>query len=159
MQNIRDGLSQADPAGGSFYAAHAEAYIAKLRELDRWIEEQVGKIPRDKRLLVTNHESFGYYADRYGFKIVGTIVPSVSTDASPSARQLAHLIEKIKETGTHAIFLETGVNPQLPRQVAKETGIEVAELYDHSITEAGGPAPDYISMMQYDTATIVNALK
>ena len=159
VKNIRDGLSEADPAGKDVYAANAQAYIARLEELDRWIEEQVAQLPPERRLLVTNHESFGYFADRYGFRIVGTVVPSVSTDASPSARQLAHLIGKIRETGTHAIFLETGANPQLPRQVAKETGIKVAELYDHSITAPDGPAPDYISMMKYDTTTIVNALK
>ncbi|MEN6484015.1 MAG: metal ABC transporter substrate-binding protein [Syntrophobacteraceae bacterium] len=159
VQNIRDALSRIDPEGGSVYAANAEAYIARLNELDRWIEEQVAQIPSEKRLLVTNHESFGYYADRYGFRIVGTIVPSVSTDAAPSARQLADLIGKIRQTGAKAIFLETGANPQLPRQVAKETGVRVAELYDHSITGPDGPAPDYISMLKYDTTTIVNALK
>ncbi|MGQ9841907.1 MAG: metal ABC transporter substrate-binding protein, partial [Anaerolineae bacterium] len=147
-ENIRDGLTQADPAGKEIYAANAAAYIAKLQELDAWIKAQVATIPPERRLLVTNHESFGYFADRYGFTIVGTVIPSVSTGASPSAQEMAALIEHIKEHAAPAIFLETGTNPQLARQIAQEAGIKVVtELYTHSITDASGPAPTYIDMM------------
>jgi ABC-type Zn uptake system ZnuABC Zn-binding protein ZnuA len=160
VENIRDGLIQADPDGKTSYAANADAYIAQIVELDRWIEDQVKQIPVKRRLLVTNHESLGYFADLYGFEIIGAVIPSVSTDASPSARELAHLVERIKATGTRAIFMETGANPQLSKQVAKETGVEVvAELHIHSITEPGGPAPTYIEMMKYNVTTIVDALK
>lgn len=159
VENIKDGLTQADPPGAAVYSANADTYIAKLKDLDRWIEAQVKQIPPDRRLLVTNHESLGYFADRYGFKIIGTIVPSVSPEASPSAQQLAHLIDRIKASGVHAIFLETGTNQQLPKQVARDTGVKVEELYDHSLSEPGGPAPDYIAMMKYDATTIVDALK
>ena len=68
---------------------------ARLKELDRDIQQQVEVIPAERRLLVTNHESFGYFADRYGFRIIGTIIPSVSTNAAPSAQQLAHLVEPV----------------------------------------------------------------
>jgi ABC-type Zn uptake system ZnuABC Zn-binding protein ZnuA len=160
VENIRDGLSQVDPAGAATYKANAEAYIAKLKELDRWIADRVKEVPEAKRLLVTNHESFGYFADRYGFKIVGTVMPSVSTGSSPSAQQLAQLIDQIKATGAKAIFLETGTNPQLAEQVAKETDSRVVtNLYSHSITEAGGPAPTYIDMLKSNTNAIVDALK
>jgi len=160
VQNIQRGLSEADPDGTKIYAANADAYISKLKELDRWIEDQVAPIPPDRRLLVTNHESLGYFADRYGFKIIGTIVPSVSTETSPSAKQLARLADRIKATGAKAIFLETGTNPQLARQLADETGIKVVtELYTHSISAPSGPVPSYIDMMRYNTTTIVNALK
>jgi len=160
VENIRDGLSQVDPIGAMAYAANAEAYIAQLRELDAWIAGQVKQVPENRRLLVTNHESLGYFADRYGLRIIGTIVPSVSTGASPSAQQLARLVDRIKETGVSAIFLETGTNPQLAQQVAKETGIKVVTgLYTHSTTEPGGPAPTYIEMMKYNTRAIVDALK
>jgi ABC-type Zn uptake system ZnuABC Zn-binding protein ZnuA len=160
VDNIRAGLSQADPAGAAVYARNAEAYSAQLKELDTWIAAQVQQIPPERRLLVTNHESFGYYADRYGFKIVGAVVPSFSSDASPSAQQLAQLVNAIKASGAPAVFLETGSNPQLAQQVAQETGIKVvADLYTHSISPAGGPAPSYIEMMRYDTRAIVDALK
>ena len=160
VANIRDGLSEADPANAATYAANAAAYSRSLRELDGWITQQIGAIPAERRLLVTNHESFGYFADRYGFTVVGTVVPSVGTGASPSAQQLARLIDTIKGTGIRAIFLETGSNPDLAEQVAAETGITVVtQLYTHSLTEAGGPAPTYLDMMRANTEAIVAALK
>lgn len=160
VENIRDGLSQADPAGAATYKANADAYIAQLQQLDAWIVEQVKTIPPERRLLVTNHESFGYFADRYGFRIVGAILPSVSTGTAPSAQQLAALVNQIKATQAKAIFLETGTNPQLAKQIAQETGIKViVELYTHSLTDAKGAAPTYIEMIRANVKTIVDALK
>jgi ABC-type Zn uptake system ZnuABC Zn-binding protein ZnuA len=160
VEAIRAGLSQADPAGAAVYAQNAAAYSAQLRTLDTWIAAQVQELPPERRLLVTNHESLGYYADRYGFKIVGAVLPSFSTDASPSAQQLAQLVNAVKATGARAVFLETGSNPQLAQQVAQEAGIKVVvDLYTESISPAGGPAPNYIVMMRYDTHIIVDALK
>lgn len=160
VENIRDGLSQADPAGKDAYAANAAAYIAQLQELDTWITQQVQSIPAERRQIVTNHESFGYFADRYGFTIIGTVVPSVSTGSAPSAQQLARLVDRIKATGAPAIFLETGANPQLAQQVAAETGVKVVtDLYSHSITPPDGAAPTYIDMMRYNTQAVVGALK
>jgi len=128
--------------------------------LDRWVTGAVKKIPEAKRLLVTNHESFGYYADRYGFTIVGTIIPGSSSTSSPSAKELSDLIEKIKATGAKAIFLETGSDPKIADQLARETNIKiVTELYTHSITEPDGPAPTYIDMIKYNTNKIVESLK
>ncbi len=158
-ENIRDGLSQVDPAGAATYTANANAYIAKLKELDQWIVEQVKAVPTERRRLVTNHESLGYFADRYGFRIIGTIVPSVSTGSSPSAQQLAQLVDQIKKTQARAIFLETGANPQLAKQIAQETGVKVVTgLNTHSTTQAGGLAPTYIEMIKYDVKVIVEAL-
>lgn len=160
VQNIRDGLSKADPAGAAVYASNSERYIVQLRELDAWITDQVKQIPPQRRLLVTNHESLGYFADRYGLTIVGTIVPSVSSEASPSAQQLARLVDKIKTTGAPAIFLESGSSAKLADQVAQERGIQVVtDLYTESLTGMNGTAPTYLAMMRHDTDTIVNALK
>lgn len=160
VENIRDGLSQADPDGKPEYEANAAAYISQLQELDQWVRSQVDQIPPDRRLLVTNHESFGYYADRYGLKIAGTILQSVSTSANPSAQQLAGLVDQIRSSGAPAIFLETGANPNLAETVAAETGAKVVTgLLTHSITAADGPAPTYIDMIKYNTSEIVKALK
>jgi ABC-type Zn uptake system ZnuABC Zn-binding protein ZnuA len=160
VENIRDGLSAADPEGAATYKANAENYIAQLKDLDRWIVDRVKEAPEAQRLLVTNHESFGYFADRYGFHIIGTVVPSVSTGSSPSAQQLAVLIDHVKATGAKAIFLETGANPQLADQVAQETGSKVVtNLHTHSITDGDGPAPTYLEMMKANTNAIVDALK
>jgi ABC-type Zn uptake system ZnuABC Zn-binding protein ZnuA len=159
-ENIRDGLIQADPAGKEVYTKNTDTYVAKLRELDTWITEQVKVVPQARRLLVTNHESFGYFADRYGFQIVGTVIPSVSTGASPSAQQLARLVDRLEATSAPAIFLETGANPQLANQLAREIRIKiVTDLYTHSVTESGGNAPTYIDMMHYNVQKIVEALR
>jgi ABC-type Zn uptake system ZnuABC Zn-binding protein ZnuA len=159
VQNIRDGLIRMDPAGEPVYRANAESYAGKLRELDRWIAAEVAAIPAADRKLVTNHESLGYFADRYGFTIVGTVIPSVSTEAAPTARQLARLVDGLKVSGVRAVFLETGANPQLARQVAAEAGIRVVtELYTHSLSDASGPAPSYLEMMRHDAKAIVDAL-
>jgi ABC-type Zn uptake system ZnuABC Zn-binding protein ZnuA len=160
VENIRDGFIQSDPAGQDLYSKNAETYIAKLKDLDQYIQEQVKIIPVEKRLIVTNHESFGYFADRYQFKIIGTIIPSISSGASPSAQQLAGLIDNIKSTKAIALFLETGTNPQLANQISKETGIKIiTDLYTHSITAKDGPAPTYIAMMTHNIDSIINALK
>ena len=137
-----------------------QTYIAKLEDLDKLAAEQMQQVPADRRVLVTNHESLGYLAYRDGLRIVGAIVPSVSSGASPSAQQLAGLVGAVKRAGVKAIFLETGANPQLANQLARDVGIKaVTSLYTHSITDAKGPAPTYIDMMKYNVKAIVDALK
>jgi ABC-type Zn uptake system ZnuABC Zn-binding protein ZnuA len=160
IQNIRDALIESDLQGKDLYNKNTEEYTARLVELDKWITEAVKEIPEDKRLLVTNHESFGYYADRYGFKVIGTIIPGSSSVSSPSAKEISELIEKIKAAGVKAIFLETGSDPKIADQIARETNIKiVTELYTHSITEPDGPAPTYIDMIEFDTKKIVESLQ
>ena len=160
VENIRAGLAEVDPAGSEVYARNAAEYTARLKELDAWIRVQLQALPPERRLLVTNHESLGYFADRYGFKVVGTILPSVSTEAAPSAQELARLVDQIRAVGARAIFLETGSNTQLARQVAQETGVKVvSDLYTHSVTAPGGPAPTYIDMMKANVTAIVTVLK
>jgi ABC-type Zn uptake system ZnuABC Zn-binding protein ZnuA len=160
VENIRDGLSQSDPGGTQIYAANAKAYIKDLYSLDAWIKEQVSQIPPAHRLLVTNHETFGYFAERYGFTVVGTVIPSLSSEASPSAQQMTSLIKQIKQMGAPAIFLEAGANPNLAEQIANETGTKViTNLYTHSISSTSGPAPTYIDMMKYNVKLIVEALR
>ena len=160
VENIRDGLSKADPVNATFYNANAKNYIGELQTLDTWIKSQVQNVPPAHRMLITNHETFGYFADRYGFTVVGAIIPSITSGAAPSARELAALINQIRSSAAPAIFLETGTNPQLADQVASETGAKVVlDLYTHSRSAPGGPAGTYIDMMKYDVTTIVKALK
>ncbi len=160
VENIRDGLIEADPEGKDTYTQNAAAYIEQLHELDAWIAEQVQPIPPERRLLVTNHESFGYFADRYGFRIIGAIIPSVNSGASPSAQQMAELVDHIRAEGAPAIFLETGASPQLAEQLAAETGVRVVTgLSTHSVQPVDGKTMGYIEMMKDNTEKIVQALK
>lgn len=159
VENIRDGLSQADPGGAEVYRSNAEAYIAQLKDLDSFIKSQVESIPAERRLLVTNHEALGYFAERYGFTIVDTILPSFSSEASASAQEVASAIEKIKLSGAPAIFLGEVENDSLAEQIASETDIKVVrDLYLETLTD-GPPAATYIEMMKYNVTQIADALK
>ena len=159
VENIRDGLTQADPAGADVYKSNAEAYIAQLQELDTFIKEQVETIPAERRLLVTNHEALGYFAERYGFEVVDTILPSFSSEASASAQEIAAAVDAVKNSGAPAIFLGEVENADLADQIASETGVMVVDsLYFESLTD-GDPAPTYIAMMTHNVTQIVGALK
>jgi ABC-type Zn uptake system ZnuABC Zn-binding protein ZnuA len=159
VENIRDALVKADPNGAAIYKANADAYVAQLKALDAWIVEQVNQIPANRRLLVTNHEALGYFADRYGFTVIGAVVPGFSTDAAPSAQQMAGLIDLIKSSGAPAIFLGQVESDTLAAQIANETSAKViSDLYLESLTE-GPPAATYIDMMKHNVTRIVEALK
>jgi zinc/manganese transport system substrate-binding protein len=159
-QNIRAGLSAADPAGGPVYGANTEAYAAQLTDLDHWIQSEVARIAPEKRLLVTNHDALGVFAHAYGFRVVGTVIPSVTNEASPSARQLADLIREIQSSGAPAIFLDVSENQDLARQIALESGaMVVTDLYVETLSPPGGPASTYLDMMKHDVSVIVDALK
>jgi len=160
VQNISNGLIKEDPIGKDIYLKNSENYILKLQDLDKWIKNEVSILPIENRLIITNHESFNYFAKRYGFKIIGTIIPNVSSDAEVSAKHFADLVNKVKESKAKAIFLETGTNPALANQLASETGIKVVNnLYTHSLSDKNGVAPTYIDMMKFNTKTIVDNLK
>lgn len=159
VENIRDGLIKADPDGAETYKANADAYIAQLQELDAFIKEQVDSVPAERRLLVTNHEAMGYFAERYGFEVVDTVIPSLSTEASASAQEVAAAIEAIKATGAPAIFLGEVENADLANQIASETGVKVVDsLHLETLTD-GAPAATYIDMMKHNVTEIVKALK
>lgn len=159
VENIREGLTHLDPDGAAEFKSNADAYIAELQSLDAWIVEQVKQIPAGRKLLITNHESLGYFAERYGFTVVGSVLESFSSDASPSAQQMAMLIDEIKASGAPAIFLDAGDNPALAQQIADETGVRViTDLHLESLTD-GVPAATYIDMMKYNVTQIVDALK
>lgn len=159
VENIREGLTEFDPDGAEIYQANASAYINQLTELDAWIREQVAQIQPPHRVLVTNHESLGYFAERYGFTVVGAVMPGSSSDSAPSARQMADLIEQIKVHKAPAIFLDASDNPDLAKQIAAETGVKVIrDLHLESLTE-GGPAPTYLDMMRDNVMKIVQALQ
>jgi ABC-type Zn uptake system ZnuABC Zn-binding protein ZnuA len=157
--NIRDALTRLDPEGDVVYKSNTDSYITQLKALDSWIQQQAGQIPAEKRLLITNHESLGYFAKRYGFTVAGTVIESFSSDASPSAKQLAALIDQVRSSGAPAIFLDAADNDTFARQIADETGVwVVTDLHLESLTD-GPPAATYLDMMKYNVTQIANALK
>ncbi len=159
VENICNGLIEADPDGAATYKANADTYMVELKDLDAWIVEQVNTIPAERRLLVTNHDTLGYFAERYGFEIVDTIIPSLSSEAGTSAQGLAAVIDKIKASGAPAIFLGEVENADLAHQIAEETGVNIVDdLHLESLTD-GAPAGTYIDMMRHNVTRIVDALK
>jgi ABC-type Zn uptake system ZnuABC Zn-binding protein ZnuA len=159
-RNIRDALVAVDAAHAATYQANAAAYLTRLAALDQYIMDQVATVPADQRKMVTNHDGFGYFIARYGLTFVGSIIPSLSSEAQPSAQDVADLITKVKAAHVKAIFLESSINPQLARQVGSETGVTVVDtLYGDALGAPGTPGATYEGMMRYNTDTIVAALK
>jgi ABC-type Zn uptake system ZnuABC Zn-binding protein ZnuA len=156
--NIEKSLSALDPENAAVYRANAAAYTRQLDELDATIRSQVALIPAERRKLVTDHEALGYFADRYGFQVVGAVIPSVSTSAEPSAGDLAALVEVIRSQRVPAIFIGTTTNPKVADVVARETGAQVLLLHTGETGPVGSRAETYLGMMQANVDTIVKGL-
>ena len=157
--NIAAGLSAADPDGADAYNARLAVYQQNLAALDQQIADRIALIPADRRNIVTNHDALGYFADRYGLNIVGTVIPGSSPGAEPSAQEVAALLQTVKDQHVSVIFAENTVSPTLAEQLASEAGITVVDtLYSDSLGEAGSGADTYIGLMQADTQAIVTAL-
>jgi ABC-type Zn uptake system ZnuABC Zn-binding protein ZnuA len=156
---IETALAEADPDHADGYAARAEAYRADLRELDGWIAEQVAQVPEGQRVLVTDHAVLGYFAARYGFRQVGTVVPGASAAAQPSAQELAALEDAMQAEGARAVFVGSTVTPELARRVAEDAGVQLVRFYTDSLSEPEGEAGTYIEYMRYNVSAIVEALK
>lgn len=158
---IRDALVEADPANASTYQANAATYLTRLQELDDWVAQQVNTVPPERRKLVTSHDTFQYFAKRYGFEIVGTAIRSVSTEAGdPSAGDLAELVDQIKAAGVPVIFAENVSNPALMERVAEAAGVRLGpELYTDALGAPGTPGDTYVGMMRSNVTSIVTALR
>jgi ABC-type Zn uptake system ZnuABC Zn-binding protein ZnuA len=160
VANIRDAFAEADPANTSAYQQAADGYLAELARLDTNIRQQVNAVAPACRKLVTNHDVLGYYAEAYGFEVVGSVIPATTTEARPSASQVADIVAKVRAEKVPAIFAETEANPDLVRQVAREAGVKVVDdLYGDSLGDEGSDGETYIKMMEANTSKIVDALK
>lgn len=159
VENIAEALIDADPSHAAEYRQNADAYSAELDELDAWALDQVDGLSAEKRQMVTDHDSLGYFAVHFGFEIVGALIPSYSTVSEPTAGELADLEAAIAQYEVRAIFVGVSVNPALAERVAGDTGVRLVPIYTESLGESDGPAATYLEMMRYDIQTIVDALK
>ncbi len=145
VDTIAAGLAEADPDGADTYAANAARYTAELDEMAAGIREIFAPIPPERRLLVTSHDAFGYFARAYGLPQEGTVLPSVTTETEPSAKEIQALIDEIRATGVRVIFTEEAIDPRLERQVADEAGVTVdASLYADALGEPGSETGTFI---------------
>jgi len=162
VTGIEKALGTADAAHADTFAKNLTDYSAKLDKLDADNEAAFAKIPADQRKLVTNHDAFGYYVDRYQLQFIGSVIPSLDTSAELSAQQLTDLVAKIKATGTKAIFTESSLPPKSAEAIAKQAGVKVVggedALYGDSLGAEGTPQGTYLGAEQHNTEVIVAAL-
>jgi zinc/manganese transport system substrate-binding protein len=156
---IRDGLAKADPAGAPTYRRNAAGYLARLARLDGDTAACIDRVPPARRNLVTTHDALGYYADRYGLDVIGAVIPSLSTQAQPSARDVHALVSQIRRTRVRAIYPESSINPELERAVARESGASVGgALWADTLGQPGSSGATYVESVQSNTRAIAAGL-
>lgn len=157
VRNIAKGMAQVDPANADDYRANGEAYVKRLEALHESALARFSALPKDRRTVVTAHDAFGYLANAYGLNFLAPI--GIDTEAEPSARDLAKLIDHLKKTGAGALFVENISSPALVNQIASETGLKVGgRLFSDALSEKGGPATSYVAMFEHNLGTLVRAL-
>jgi zinc/manganese transport system substrate-binding protein len=156
---VRDALAEADPGGRRAYERNATAHERRLRELDADIERCMARVPAEKRKLVTTHDALGYFAERYDLEVIGAVIPSLSTQAQPSARDVDALVEQIEEEGVEAIFPEVAVSQRLERAISREAGADVGrELWTDSLGEEGSGAETYVDAMRANAGALAEGM-
>ncbi|HEY5977304.1 MAG TPA: zinc ABC transporter substrate-binding protein [Solirubrobacterales bacterium] len=156
VAEIAAAMSAADPARRRLFARNADAYEARLRALDHAIGRCMAAVPRRERLLVTDHDAFGYFASRYAIEVVGTVIPSQSTQAQASAQDLSDLVETIERTGARAVFPESSVSSKVADAIAAEAGASAERsLYGDSLGPAGSSGATYVQMERANADAMV----
>jgi zinc/manganese transport system substrate-binding protein len=157
VANIRDALVAADPAGKAAYEANAATYLGKLDALDQDVKVAVAAIPADRRKIISTHDAFGYFQQAYGVEFIAP--QGVSTEAEPSARDVARIITQVKKQKIPAVFLENITDARLMERIAQESGARIGgKLYSDALTDAKGDAPTYLDMMRHNIKQISTAL-
>jgi ABC-type Zn uptake system ZnuABC Zn-binding protein ZnuA len=160
VANVERALAAAEPAAASGFAARLAAYTRELQALDVEVARQIDSLANKK--LVTNHDAFGYYIDRYGLELVGSVIPSADTSAELSGRDIRDLVARIKATKVKAVFTEASLPASAAETIAAEAGVKVVAgehaLYGDSLGPAGSDADTYVKMIRHNTATIVSNL-
>jgi zinc/manganese transport system substrate-binding protein len=156
---IRDALADADPGGRAAYERRAAAYTRTLRRLDAEIERCMNDVPAAKRKLVTTHDALGYFADRYGIEVIGAVIPSLSTQAQPSAKDVDELTDQIESEGVEAIFPEAALSQKLEAAISRESGAEVGgELWADTLGPEGSTGATYVEAMQSNATTLAEGM-
>ena len=160
VANIDRALAAADPADANVLRANKAAYTKQLQALDADVQHQIDSLANKK--LVTNHDAFGYYVDRYGLQFVGSVIPSFDTSAELSGRDIRDLVAKIKAAKVKAVFSETTLPPRAAETIGREAGVKVVEgqnaLYGDTLGPAGSDGDTYLKMVRHNTRIIVGNL-
>ena len=154
---IRDALAAADPDGAAAYRANAAAYLADLRALDRAVAACMEQIPARRRKLVTTHDALGYYAQRYDVDVIGTVIPSLSTEGQASAGELSELVDTIRAEDVRAIFAESSVGAKVEQAVADEAGATIGRpLWADTLGPEDSDGATYLDSIAANTRALVD---
>lgn len=161
VQTIAQGLSGASADNAAAFAANAADYGRRLSVLEDWIRTNIDPVPADRRLLVSNHDAFGYFTAAYGITHVGSVIPSFDDNAEPSAAEIDELVAAIKSTGVKAVFSEASLSPKAAETVAREAGVTVYAgenaLYGDSLGPAGSDGETYIASQLHNVTVILES--
>ncbi len=157
VEEIRDALAGVDPAGVETYEQNARAYIERLKALDEEIVKTLSAIPPERRRVVSTHDAFGYFSARYGVTFLAP--QGVSTETEASAKDIARIIDDVKDHRAPAVFLENVSDPRLAKRIAAETGARLGgTLYSDALSGARGDGATYIDMMRHNVKELSKAL-
>lgn len=158
VRNIAAALTRLDPAGAATYQANSESYVQALRTLDEWAQAQFAALPADKHKVITSHDAFGYFAAHYRIKFLAP--QGVSTDAEPSAKNVAQLIRQIQREKIKALFVENMSDPKLLAQLSKDAGASVGpRLYADALSSADKPGASYLQMMRHNVTQLAAGMQ
>jgi len=157
VDNISAALTAADPAGAETYRTNAARYRAELDALDADIRAAIARLPQERRRVVSSHDAFGYFARAYGLTFLAPV--GAAGHSTPKARDVARLIEQLRNEKAPAVFIETIIDPRLIERIRVESGARVGgTLYSDALSPTEGPAPTYVAMMRHNLATLMAAL-
>jgi zinc/manganese transport system substrate-binding protein len=158
VANIAQGLSEAVPGHAADFKVNAETLSAEIAALDAELKAAFAAVPQERRRVLTSHDAFRYFGRAYGIEFVS--VQGVSTEAEPTAEDLAKIVRQARDGQLSAIFLENMSDPRLADMVAQESGIEVGgELYADALSEPDGPAPDYLSLIRHNAKQLLAVMQ
>jgi ABC-type Zn uptake system ZnuABC Zn-binding protein ZnuA len=156
---IRNALIKADPAGRATYERRAAAYTSRLRRLDAEVARCIDSVPAAQRKLVTTHDALGYFADRYGIQVIGAVIPALSTQAQPSAKDVERLVSQIKSERVRAIFPEAALNQKLEQAISREAGAEVGgQLWADTLGPKGSSGATYLDAIRANATELAKGM-
>lgn len=160
ISEIALALTALDPPGAETYRDNSITYLLELDELHAWAQATLNTVPADRRVLITSHDTLGYFALRYGYQIIGTIIPEITTGTEISAKNLTELIDTVIKQGVPAIFVENTTNDRMATRVAEEADVvAISRMYTGSLSRHGEGADTYVNMMRSNVTTIAEALR
>lgn len=157
VANIARAFTVNDPDGASHYAANARQYLGRIDHLQQQLAPRLHALPADRRTLITPHAAFAYLGEDYGLHFLSP--RGLSSQADPSARDLAGLIDQARSARVSALFQDSNSDPRLLQRIAAETDARLGgTLYADALSGPDGPAPTYLALMRHNADTLLDAL-